>query len=120
MPKPPNAHRVVIDPRKLTEYALNPDHRRGRDKARVFAAVLGVTAEDADWLADRPRQAACEREAVFLGNGRFGRLYRIDFPLRRGDRRATIRSFRIVRADETFPRLTTCFVREDPANDFRD
>jgi filamentous hemagglutinin len=32
-----NADRAVIDTRKLTDYALNPDNPVGRHKARVFA-----------------------------------------------------------------------------------
>src|SRR5262249_39406349 len=43
MAKLPNGERVRIPMEKLTDYCLNPDHPRGRDKARVFAALLGIT-----------------------------------------------------------------------------
>ena len=35
--------RITIDPRKLTEYALNPDNPVGRHKAYVFERALGFT-----------------------------------------------------------------------------
>ncbi len=39
------ARRVIIDPRKLTGYALDPDHPVGCHKARMFQQVLGFTGE---------------------------------------------------------------------------
>ncbi len=43
--KLPNSDRAVVDIAKLRDYCLNPAHPRGRHKARVFAAALGLTAE---------------------------------------------------------------------------
>ncbi|MGB1110932.1 MAG: DUF6883 domain-containing protein [Gammaproteobacteria bacterium] len=34
--KVPNADKVIVDIRKLTDYGLNYAHPRGRHKARVF------------------------------------------------------------------------------------
>jgi filamentous hemagglutinin len=42
--------RVIIDPRKLTGYALDPDHPVGCHKARVFQQVLGFTRDNYDGL----------------------------------------------------------------------
>ncbi len=39
-------NRIVIDPRKLTEYALNPDNPRGADKAVMFEHHLGFTRDN--------------------------------------------------------------------------
>lgn len=37
-----HAHRALIDPRKLTDYALNPHHPAGgAHKARAFQSALG-------------------------------------------------------------------------------
>ena len=38
--------RVSVDPRKLTEYALNPKAPWGRHKAVVFERALGFTQEN--------------------------------------------------------------------------
>ncbi|MCL1468926.1 DUF6883 domain-containing protein [Argonema galeatum] len=37
--------RLVIDPRKLREYALNPDNPIGGDKAVMFQRHLGFTRD---------------------------------------------------------------------------
>ncbi len=37
---------IVIDHRKLTEYALDYNSGRGKDKAFVFEQVLGFTKEN--------------------------------------------------------------------------
>jgi hypothetical protein len=58
MAKLPNGERALIPMEKLTDYCLNPDHARGKDKARVFAAALGITRDSAHVLADLVRQAA--------------------------------------------------------------
>jgi hypothetical protein len=32
----PNAENAVVEIRKLSEYCLNPEHPKGKDKARLF------------------------------------------------------------------------------------
>jgi hypothetical protein len=54
----PNANRAVVDIAKLRDYCLSPDHPRGRHKARVFAASLGLTANHAEELRDALLEAA--------------------------------------------------------------
>jgi hypothetical protein len=62
MAKLPNGARALIPMEKLTDYCLNPDHARGKDKARVFAAVLGITRDSVHVLADLVRQAARDED----------------------------------------------------------
>ena len=45
--KMPDGDVAIVDRQKLTGYCLNPEHPRGKHKARVFA-TLGFTAENAD------------------------------------------------------------------------
>lgn len=40
----PNAEMAYIDDRKLIGYCLSETHTIGKHKARVFSAVLGITA----------------------------------------------------------------------------
>ncbi|GAA6620779.1 hypothetical protein NUACC26_065970 [Scytonema sp. NUACC26] len=42
----PNAENAVVDIRKLREYCLNSEHDEGKH-TRLFAAALGMTAENA-------------------------------------------------------------------------
>jgi hypothetical protein len=47
----PNAERAEIDPAKLTQYLLNPDHPDGRGKAAFFE-LMGY-ARKAPWVLER-------------------------------------------------------------------
>lgn len=46
----PHADEAHIDPEKLVNYALDPSSERGRHKAHVFRAALGIERDDADYL----------------------------------------------------------------------
>ncbi len=48
--KLPNGENAEILMQKLISYCLNPEHSSGKHKARVFASVLGITAENAEIL----------------------------------------------------------------------
>ena len=56
----PKGARARIPLEKFTAYCLNPEHPRGKDQARVVAAVLGITRDSAIALAALVRQAAME------------------------------------------------------------
>lgn len=45
--------RIEIDPRKLTEYALNPDNPVGADKAVIFQRVLGYNRDNYQSLLEQ-------------------------------------------------------------------
>jgi len=64
--KLPNAERAVVDMEKLRDYCLNPEHRRGCHKARVFKASLGITRKRAGDLRKALRAAALDHEATPL------------------------------------------------------
>ena len=106
----PNAHRAVVDMAKLLDYCLSSTHPRGRHKARVFAATLGLTAEHASHLREALLDAARERDAVPTERDDYGQRYMVDFMMRGPSGRARIRSTWIVRCGEDFPRLTSCYV----------
>lgn len=108
--KMPNADRTIVDIEKLRDYCLNLEHPRGRHKARVFAAALGLTAKDAEELRDALLTAARSYDATPGTWDVYGQRYVLDFPLSTPAGRATVRSSWIVRAGQDFPRLTSCFV----------
>jgi len=62
--KLPGGDAAVVELQKLTGYCLDPEHRRGKHKARVFA-TLGFTAENAEELPFCPttRPTCCERHS---------------------------------------------------------
>ncbi len=55
----PGGDAAIVDREKLTGYCLNPEHPRGKHKARVFATALGFTVENADDLRAALPAAAC-------------------------------------------------------------
>ncbi len=73
--KLPNGERAVVDIEKLVAYCLNFEHQRGKHKARVFQAVLGLTAADADELAGALLAAAREQEATLGETDDYGQRY---------------------------------------------
>lgn len=108
--KLPNAHRAVVDVAKLRDYCLNPAHPRGRHKARVFAAALGMTAAEAYALRGALVTAAQTEQAVAGESDRYGIRYVLDFVMTGPAGRASVRSSWIIRTGEDFPRLTSCYI----------
>lgn len=110
MAKLPNPENAVVEIRKLRDYCLNPAHPRGRNKARVFYSVLGLTADDAEKLRQRLYLAARSEEATSTERDEYGQRYMLDFELETREASATVRSGWIVRHEENFPRFTSCWV----------
>lgn len=96
---------------KLEDYALNPDHRDGRHKARVFQSVLGITRMNRQVLAAAILSAAANSDdAEARGNNGHGDVFVLRLPLKTTKGSATIMTGWIIRHGEYFPRLTTCYI----------
>ena len=108
--KLPNPERAIIDINKLSGYSLNPQHPDGQHKARVFEAALGLTVNDVEELRLALLQAIQVYEAIPDRSNPYGQKYIVDFYLRRLGKEAIIHSVWIVRNNEDFARLVTCYV----------
>lgn len=108
-----NSENAFIDIHKLRDYALDPEHRVGKHKARLFAALLGMTVVDAEALRDILYDVVTKQGAVAGEKDEFGQRYQIDFKLEWQGNEAMVRSAWIVRPDEDFPRLVTCYPLEE-------
>jgi hypothetical protein len=108
--KLPGGDNAIVEIAKLRDYCLDPQHPRGRHKARVFAATLGLAQTDAEFLRESLLRAAREADALVGESDEYGDRFTVDFELNRGNRRAVVRSAWIVLRGETVPRLTSCFV----------
>lgn len=108
----PNGERAIVDLRKLRDYCLNPNSARGRHKARVFAAVLGITAAEAPQLRARLLEAARTENAQRGELDLYGQRYTVDFEVETQVGKATVRSGWIVLHGKTVPRLTTCYIKK--------
>lgn len=102
----------MVDLRKLRDYCLSPDSPRGRHKARIFDAALGLTATDTAKLQAKLREIARTGDAKLGELDLYGQRYTIDFEMVTEVGKATIRSNWIVVRGETAPRLTTCYVKK--------
>lgn len=108
--KVPNAQAVLVDLDKLRNYSLNPDHDRGKHKARLFFAILGLGVEDAEWLRSVLLEVIQTHSAIPGIQDQYGDRYVIDFPITRNNQTAMVRSAWIIRLTEDFPRLTSCYI----------
>lgn len=71
----PNAEHAVVDLRKLRDYCLSPTHDEGKHKARLFAAALGMTSNDAEDLRDVLLQVVKRHEAKLGLRDEYGQRY---------------------------------------------
>jgi hypothetical protein len=109
--KLPNAARAIVDIAKLRDYSLNPSHREGKHKARVFNALLGFTATDAETLRKLILNAALTQEATQHASDQHGARYVVDFEAQGLRDMVVIRTAWIIDAGETIPRLISCYVK---------
>jgi hypothetical protein len=108
--KLPNPRDALIDERKLLGYCLNPNHPEGQHKARVFKSALNLDQSHFAQLKAALLKAVETDEAIPDKNNPYGQKYIIDFPLTHNNKTAIIHSVWIVRKNENFPRLVTCYV----------
>jgi hypothetical protein len=106
----PNGERAELDLRKLTDYCLNPDHPRGRHKARVFRDALGITRTEATELRANLLAAARDEIAERMDGDEWGVRWRLDVTIPRQGRRAVVRTIWMTRTGEETPRFLTCWV----------
>lgn len=107
----PSAEYATVDIRKLRDYCLNPWHPEGKNKARLFTAALGMTADNAEPLRDALLQAIQSHDAILGRRDAYGQRYQIDFAFDWRGRRAILRSGWIIEHGSNIPRLTTCYPR---------
>ena len=107
--KIPNAGRAVVDIRKLRDYCLNPQHHRGKHKARLFASLLGMDADDAEGLRNALLEAVKTQDAHLADMDAYGQRYTLDLTLNWRDKQATIRSAWIIETNTDIPKFTTAF-----------
>jgi len=110
--KLPNGSRARVDiQRKLVGYCLNKFHKRGRNKAIIFEAILGITAQNASILAEALLQAAAELDAKIKDRSDDATKYEIVLPVTGPRGTALVVSGWVIEEDEEIPRLTTCYVK---------
>ncbi len=106
--------RIVIDPRKLTEYALNPDNPKGVDKAVMFERHLGFTKDNYQLLLQQIETKVLNFEAILQTTDVHGQRYQVDLEIEgvESGQRETVRTGWIVEPKNDVARLITLYVRK--------
>jgi hypothetical protein len=103
---------VIIDPRKLTDYALDPENPKDKDKAVMFQRHLGYTKDNYQLLLDQVYDLVLNAEAIPQNEDKFGTRYRIDLEIQGIE----VQQIEIVRTGWLIPpnsnqaRLTTLYI----------
>lgn len=75
------AKNTEIPDSKLTNYALDPTHPKGKDKARVFQSALGYNQSNYKDLIDNIHRNLPRSAAYFKGSTAYGDKYEVVMPL---------------------------------------
>ncbi|MDF5722272.1 MAG: hypothetical protein PUP91_17650 [Rhizonema sp. PD37] len=108
--KLPNPECAIVEIDKIAGYCLNPEHSEGKHKARVFKSALDLDLNNVEELKVALLQAVVDYDAIPGKSNPYGQKYIIDFSMTRSDKQAIIQSVWIVRNNEGFPPLVTCYV----------
>jgi hypothetical protein len=107
------AQKILIDPRKLTEYALNFDNPIGADKAVIFQRHLGFTKENHQLLIEQIKLKAMDSDATLGVFDEHGQRYQVDIEITgiEPGQKETVRTGWIIKPNEDVARLITLYIR---------
>ena len=109
----PNVQSATINPKKLTEYALNPNHPVGGNKAKVFESALGYNQSNADDLMRQIYEKLTSSEAVLGKLDEYGQRYTVDIPITGPNgNTVNVRTGWIIKTGSDIPELTTIYVKD--------
>ncbi|MCR6109450.1 hypothetical protein HXA35_03765 [Bacillus sp. A301a_S52] len=108
----PNFNKATIDPRKLTDYALNPNHPVGGNKAKVFESALGYNQSNANQLMEQIQKNLANTPATLGKADQYGQRYTVDLLINGPNgKTATVRTGWIIKSGSDTPEMTTLFVK---------
>jgi hypothetical protein len=109
----PNVEKVTVDPRKVTEYALNPNNTSGgANKARVFESALGYNQSNSNHLIQQIQNKLPDSKAVLGVADKYGQRFTVDIPvIGPSGKTAIVRTGWILEPGSDIPRMTTIFVK---------
>ncbi len=105
------ASQLLIPQEKLTGYALNQDHPKGKHKAIIFETLLGYNAHDFEPLLSQIMTNALESEAILKRTDQFGQHLQVDMlVVSTIGQKATVRTGWFIASDSPIASLSTLFV----------
>ena len=109
--KLPNFHKAIVPIEKLRDYCLNPDHPRGKHKEAVFRSELGLDKKDAHKLKFIIEEGIKSVEVKETFKDEYGVRYSGDVAYNYKDKQVIIRTLWIVKSNQDFPSLITCYIK---------
>jgi len=108
----PNHQNAQIDPNKIVNYALNPSHPVGGNKAKVFESALGFNQSNANQFMAQIQQQLPNSRAILGVNDKYGQRFTVDMSITGPNGKTVIvRTGWIIETGSTIPRLTTTYVQ---------
>jgi hypothetical protein len=105
----PGADLAVVDPAKVRDYLLSPEHPVGRFKATFFGAI-GYSRNDWSMLAANLRAIVASEDATPGDESAFGEKYEVRGTLvGPTGREARVVTVWIILAGESAPRFVTAY-----------
>ena len=100
-----------IPDEKLTGYALNMEHPKGKEKAKAFRDALGYTKDNYADLKAKILESFNENELVYKKESAYGKLYEQIMKITRPNgKTANVLTAWIKEDDKSEPRLTSVYV----------
>ncbi|WP_244200615.1 WXG100 family type VII secretion target [Micromonospora arborensis] len=106
-PRRPDFSKAEIDSRKITAYAMNPDHPVGKNKYRVINSVTGLGPDDADVIMQQIREGVLAGKPLLGKADEFGQRWSVDLPLTGPGGTITVRTAWILENGTSSPRMVT-------------
>jgi hypothetical protein len=103
---------VIIDPRKLTDYALDLENPKGKDKAVMFQRHLGFTKDNYQLLLDQIYNLVLDADAIPQNEDQFGMRYQIDLQIQgiEAEKIEIVRTAWLIPPNSKQARLTTLYI----------
>lgn len=106
------AQQIIINPRKLTDYALNLNSPYGKHKAVLFQKLLGINTQNYLHLVKQLETKVLQAEITLHSEDTFGRRYNADILIEGPEgQQATVRTGWLVPAKTDEAHLVTLYVK---------
>lgn len=106
--KLPNGNKADLG-NKIESYCLNFAHDKGKHKAVLFKAKLGITIDNANLLKEALKESAIKENVTIIKENNYGIHYNMKFIFKTDLGESLLLVGWILRKGEDFPRLTNCY-----------
>jgi hypothetical protein len=111
MGKLKNYEKAYVSLKKLSGYFLNEYHPYGKEKASTLKSVLSIGINEAGLLKDAILRGASENDCKAREKDEYGERFTVTMRIRIFEKEANVTTGWIIRTDEDYPRLTSCYIK---------